>query len=81
MGMTIGALMVARNSPAVAYEASMYTATPSIVWIVLFINLVCGISIVVHQVGSKRIIEQGFTYEHMINGFRRPVDSVKQGYD
>ena len=30
---------------------------------------------------SKRIIEQGFTYEHMINGFRRAVDSVNKGYD
>ncbi|MBT9151440.1 MAG: GDP-mannose-dependent alpha-(1-6)-phosphatidylinositol monomannoside mannosyltransferase [candidate division WS2 bacterium] len=30
---------------------------------------------------SKRIIQQGFTYEHMINSFRRAVDSVNKGYD
>jgi len=54
LGMTIGALIVARNSPTIAYEPSIYTATPHIVWLVLFINLVCGIGIVVHQVGSNR---------------------------
>jgi hypothetical protein len=55
--MAIGAVMVARNSPAVAYEPSIYTATPSIVWLVLFINVVCGIGIVVHQVYTKRHTE------------------------
>lgn len=54
LSMTIGALIVARNSPAIAYEPSIYTATPLIVWLVLFINLVCGIGIVVQQVGSDR---------------------------
>ncbi|MBT9150871.1 MAG: hypothetical protein DDT40_01050 [candidate division WS2 bacterium] len=54
LSMTVGALIVARNSPAIAYEPSIYTATPLIIWIVLFVNLVCGIGIVVHQVGSNR---------------------------
>jgi hypothetical protein len=52
--MTVGALIVARNAPAVAYEPCIYYATPFIVWLVLFINLVCGIGIVIYQVGSKR---------------------------
>lgn len=54
LNMTVYALMVARNSPAIAYEPSIYTSTPFIVWLVLFINLVCGIGIVVNQVGSNR---------------------------
>ncbi|MBT9150872.1 MAG: hypothetical protein DDT40_01051 [candidate division WS2 bacterium] len=54
LSMTVGALIVAWNSPAVAYEPSIYTATPLIVWLVLFVNLVCGIGIVVHQVSSER---------------------------
>ncbi len=53
-GMIIGALFVARNSPAVAYESSIYNATPPIVWGVLIFSLICGIGIVVHQVGSDR---------------------------
>ena len=55
--MTIGALFVARNSPAVAYETSIYTATPLIVWGVLILNALCGIGIVVHQVYTKRYKE------------------------
>lgn len=54
LSMTVGALIVARNSPAIAYEPSIYTATPLIVWLVLFINLVCGTGIVIHQVSSER---------------------------
>jgi hypothetical protein len=54
LNLTVGALIVARNSPAVVYEPSIYTATPQVVWLVLFINLICGIGIIVHQVASNR---------------------------
>ncbi len=43
------ALLVARNSPATAYEPSIYTATPALVWGCLFFSIACGIGIIVHQ--------------------------------
>jgi len=52
--LSIAALVVARNSPATAYEPSLYNATPLFVWIALFINLICGVSIVIHQIYTKR---------------------------
>lgn len=54
--MTIGALIVARNTPAVAYEPSIYAATPPIVWIVLFINLICGTGIIVSHIYTEKYI-------------------------
>ncbi|MFC1945254.1 hypothetical protein ACFLWF_00705 [Chloroflexota bacterium] len=47
---TITALIVARNSPAVGYESSIYAATPPFVWGALIFNLICGVSIIVHQI-------------------------------
>ena len=47
------ALVVARNSPATGYEASIYTATPPLVWIFLGLSIVCGIAITIHQLYTK----------------------------
>lgn len=51
----IVAITIARNSPATGYEASIYTATPSLVWGFLIFGTLCGIGIVVHQVHTNRI--------------------------
>jgi hypothetical protein len=47
-------LIVLNNSPATDYEASIYTATPSIVWVVIIITFVCGLGIIVHQLYTGR---------------------------
>lgn len=52
LGITLVALIVARNSAAVEYEASIYTATPLFVWFSLLLNLICGISIITHQLST-----------------------------
>lgn len=53
-GLTIAALIAARNSPATGYEPSIYAATPVIVWGALILSLVCGIGIIVHQVYTRK---------------------------
>ena len=47
------ALVVARNSPATGYEASIYTSTPPILWVSLILSIVCGITIIVHQIYNR----------------------------
>ncbi len=47
------ALVVAWNSPTTGYEASMYTATPSMVWGALLVSIICGIGIVVQQIYTR----------------------------
>lgn len=48
------AVLVAWNSPATGYEASIYTATPLLAWIFLGISTICGIAIVIHQIYTKQ---------------------------
>ena len=47
------ALVVARNSPATGYEASIYSSTPAILWVSLILSIVCGITIIVHQIYNR----------------------------
>ena len=47
------ALVVARNSPATGYEASIYYSTPPILWFSLILSIVCGITIIVHQIYNR----------------------------
>ena len=47
------ALVVARNSPATGYEASIYNSTPPILWFSLILSIVCGITIIVHQIYNR----------------------------
>ena len=51
--LTIAALIISWNSPATGFEASIYSHTPISVWLFFFFSIVCGISIVVHQVYTK----------------------------
>lgn len=48
------ALLAILNSPATGFEASIYEATPLVVWGCLIFSIACGIGIVVHQVHSQR---------------------------
>jgi len=48
------ALLATRNSPALAYEANIYTATPLIFWIANTLNLILGIGIMIHQITYQR---------------------------
>ena len=43
-------LIYAHNTPATGYESSIYTSTPMILWISIFIAMVCGVSIIVYSV-------------------------------
>jgi hypothetical protein len=47
------ALVVSWNSPAIGYEASIYTSTPPILWFSLILSIVCGITIIVHQIYNR----------------------------
>lgn len=47
------ALILIRNSPAIGYEASIYSATPTLVWVCLLFSIACGIGIIVHQIYSQ----------------------------
>ncbi len=47
------ALLVVKNSPATGYESSIYAATPPIFWGALAFSLICGISIVIHQMYKR----------------------------
>lgn len=44
------ALIVTRNAPATGYEASIYNSTPLLLWFSLILSIVCGITIIVHQI-------------------------------
>ncbi len=52
--LTISILMVIRNSPATGYEASIYTHTPPIVWVVLILSIISGIGIILHQLYTRK---------------------------
>ncbi|MFC1898795.1 DUF6541 family protein [Chloroflexota bacterium] len=47
------ALLTSWNTPATGYEASIYTATPPMVWVVLFVSIICGAGIVVQQIYTR----------------------------
>ena len=47
------ALVASWNSPATGYEASIYTSTPPILWFSLILSIVCGITIIVHQIYNR----------------------------
>lgn len=48
------ALVIIHNSPATAYEVSIYKATPEAVWGCLACSATCGFGIIVHQVYNGR---------------------------
>ena len=48
------AVIIAWQSPATAYESSIYPNTPTIVWTFLVLSAACGIGIVVHQVYTRQ---------------------------
>ena len=47
-------LIILNNSPATGYEASIYTATPIIVWAGMILSFICGLGIILHQLYTKR---------------------------
>ena len=47
-------LIVLRNNPATGFESSIYTGTPSIVWVVLVFIIVCGTVIILHQLYHRK---------------------------
>jgi hypothetical protein len=48
------AMVEARQSPVVGYELSVYSGTPVLVWLLLFVSLVGGIAIVIHELATGR---------------------------
>jgi hypothetical protein len=49
----VAALIVLNNSPATGYEASIYTSTPLIVWVMLIFTFICGLGITLHQLYTR----------------------------
>lgn len=49
----IFAIVLLIKSPATNYEASIYLATPWVVWAIIILSFICGFGIVVHQVYTK----------------------------
>jgi len=47
------ALVVAWDTPATGYEPCIFAATPPLLWLSLILSIVCGITIVVHQIYTK----------------------------
>ena len=52
----IFALIITRNVPATAYEASIYTATPPIFWVAISLNIIYGTFLIIHQIYTKQHI-------------------------
>lgn len=52
------ALFLMHRSPAVGYELSIYASTPVLVWYLLFLSLVGGIGIVIHELATGRFQER-----------------------
>jgi len=48
------AMVEAHQSPVADYELSVYSGTPVLVWLLLFISLVGGIAITVHELATGR---------------------------
>ena len=48
------AMVEARQSPAMGYELSVYSGTPMLVWLLLFVSLVGGTAIVIHELATGR---------------------------
>jgi len=46
-------LVLAWNSPALQFEASIYSATPLLVWVFFIFSMVCGFDIIVQQVYTR----------------------------
>src|SRR5512136_174980 len=51
------ALVLIHQSPATGYELSIYRGTPVLVWYLLFLSLVGGIGIVIHELATGRLHE------------------------
>lgn len=49
------ALFIAKNSPAVEYESSIYRSTPIFVWISLILAIIVGITIIIYELYNKNI--------------------------
>lgn len=54
------ALIIAWNSPATGYEASIYSSTPLIFWIANVINLAVGTGFIIQQVSSRNKRNKSF---------------------
>jgi len=54
------ALHIIHQAPATGYELSIYSATPLIVWILLFICFIGGSIILIHQIATREYINSRF---------------------
>ncbi len=53
-GLIIISLIILNQSPASGYEASIFTHTPLIVWVVIIFTFICGLGIIIHQLYTKK---------------------------
>ncbi len=53
LGFSVLAITIARNSPSTGYEPSIYSATPTIFWLVQIFSFISGIVIVCHQMYTR----------------------------
>jgi len=51
---------IAYINPAKGYEPSIYQSTPSIVWIFLIISILGGVTLIVHQIYTKKYESNNF---------------------
>jgi len=47
------ALIIAHSNPAAGYELDIYSSTPVFTWIFIFLAMLCGAGIIIHQLVSK----------------------------
>jgi len=51
----IYSLLLALNSPSIGYESSIYYKTPLQVWVILFLGIIIGVLLVIHQIVAKKL--------------------------
>ncbi len=54
LALLTAAILILRNNPATKFESSIYTVTPSIVWVIIIFCVICGLGIILHQVYYRR---------------------------
>lgn len=53
-GLLAAVIIIARNSPTTGYEMSIYTATPTVLWVIVSSSIICGIGIILHQIWNRK---------------------------
>ena len=51
----IFALIIAKSSPSVGYESSIYESTPIIFWVSIILSIICGVITIIYYIFSENL--------------------------